>query len=134
MKTELFSYDSSGRNVVDITADLRRFAEACDADGAILVFVPHATAGVAMIETGSGTERDLIETVERLLPRDDVYVHRHGSTGHGADHVLPAFISPSIVVPLVDGAPALGVWQSVVLVDTNSDNPRRQVRFSFIPA
>jgi thiamine phosphate synthase YjbQ (UPF0047 family) len=84
------------------------------------------------METGAGSETDVIATLERLLPRDDRYRHAHGSSGHGADHVLPVLVAPSIVVPVIDGAPALGVWQSVVLVDTNRDNPRRHVRLSFL--
>lgn len=101
-------------------------------DGLLNVFVPHATAGVALIETGSGSERDLAATLDRLWPLDVRYAHSHGSPGHGRDHVLPAFVSPSIVLPVIDGAPALGTWQSVVLVDSNVDNPRRTVRLTFI--
>jgi secondary thiamine-phosphate synthase enzyme len=97
------------------------------------VFVPHATAGVALIETGSGSEQDLAELLERTFPRDDRYVHRHGSPGHGGDHIVPAFVAPSITIPVVDGQLALGTWQSVVLVDPNRDNPRRTVRLSFVP-
>ncbi|TMZ57543.1 YjbQ family protein, partial [Klebsiella pneumoniae] len=96
------------------------------------VFVPHATAGLALIETGSGTEPDLGQAIDRLLPREDIYRHRHGSTGHGRDHVLPAFISPSLTLPVVDGMPALGTWQSVVVVDSNVDNHHRQLRLSFV--
>jgi secondary thiamine-phosphate synthase enzyme len=96
------------------------------------VFAPHATAGVALIETGSGSESDLADTIQRLLPRDDRYRHSHGSMGHGADHVLPAFIAPSVTVPVLDGRLALGTWQSIVLVDTNHDNPQRKVRVSFL--
>jgi secondary thiamine-phosphate synthase enzyme len=96
------------------------------------VFAPHATAGLALIETGSGTEQDLASILEEVLPRDHDYVHRHGSPGHGRDHVVPAFISPSLTVPVIDGDIALGTWQSIVFVDTNSDNPRRKLRFSFV--
>lgn len=134
MKTELKDVDMSARRFLDLTADVREFAAACDSDGLVHVFAPHATVGIALIETGSGSEQDLEATIDRLLPRDDRYSHAHGSPGHGADHVLPAFISPSLSVPVVGGEPQLGTWQSVVLVDTNSDNPRRKVRFSFIPA
>jgi thiamine phosphate synthase YjbQ (UPF0047 family) len=84
------------------------------------------------MEVGSGSESDLEEALSRLLPRDDRYRHRHGSQGHGADHVLPALISPSLSIPVLGGSAQLGTWQSVVLVDTNADNPRRQVRFSFL--
>ncbi len=97
------------------------------------MFAPHATAGIALVETGSGTESDLLSALEDLLPRDDRWRHRHGSAGHGADHVLPAIVSPSLVVPVVDGAPALGTWQSIVLVDQNVDNRVRRVRLSFLP-
>ena len=94
--------------------------------------MPHATAGIAIFETGAGSEEDLIDTLERLLPRDDRYRHAHGSYGHGADHVLPAIVSPSITVPVQQGRLLLGTWQSIVLVDLNSDNPRRSVRLSFV--
>ena len=97
------------------------------------VFVPHATAGVALIETGSGSEFDLEDAIDRLLPRDGSYRHRHGRRGHGRDHVLPAFVSPSLTLPVLDGRPTLGTWQSVVLVDTNADNSDRNVRLSFVP-
>ena len=103
-------------------------------DGLLNVFVPHATAGVGLMETGSGSEPDLAATVDRILPPDDRYRHRHGSTGHGRDHVLPAFIAPSVNVPVIDGRPALGTWQSIVLIDSNADNPTRHVRLSFLPA
>ena len=96
------------------------------------VFAPHATAGVALMELGSGSEPDLAEVLERLLPRDDRYRHRHGSRGHGADHLLPVFVSPSLVIPVVDGRMTLGTWQSLVLVDLNQDNPHRRVRLSFV--
>jgi secondary thiamine-phosphate synthase enzyme len=101
-------------------------------DGLCNVFVPHATAGVAIIETGAGSDDDLVDTLERLLPRDDRYRHAHGAFGHGADHVMPAIIAPSITVPVQAGEPLLGTWQSVVLVDLNRDNPRRSVRLSFL--
>ena len=118
--------------VSELTDQLRRFCRGCG-DGLVNVFVPHATAGVALMETGSGSEADLEGAVGRLLPLDDTYRHRHGSRGHGRDHVLPAFVSPSITIPVIAGRPALGTWQSLVLVDTNVDNPRRRVRFSFVP-
>ncbi|MEA2828362.1 MAG: hypothetical protein QOG43_2801 [Actinomycetota bacterium] len=103
-------------------------------DGLVHVFVPHATAGVALMELGSGSEPDLAELLGRLLPRDDRYRHRHGSPGHGADHLLPVLVSPSLSIPVEDGRPLLGTWQSVVLVDLNRDNPERRVRLSFLPA
>jgi secondary thiamine-phosphate synthase enzyme len=117
--------------VTDLTAELERFC-AGRGDGLAHVFVPHATAGVAVMETGSGSEADLAAAIDRILPRTDVYRHRHGSTGHGRDHVLPAFVAPSLAVPVLDGHPALGTWQSVVLVDSNADNPVRHVRLSFL--
>jgi secondary thiamine-phosphate synthase enzyme len=131
LRTIVKDVDTSRHRFVDLTADLRSFVSGAT-DGLAHVFVPHATAGVAIFETGSGSEEDLAQALERLLPREDIYAHRHGSLGHGADHVVPAFISPSISIPLVDGDLALGTWQSVVLVDTNGDNPKRQVRFSLI--
>lgn len=96
------------------------------------IFVPHATAGLALIETGAGSEPDLADALERLLPIDDIYRHRHGSRGHGRDHVLPAFVAPSLTVPVLGGQLALGIWQSIVLVDSNGDNPQRKVRLSFL--
>lgn len=117
--------------VTDLSAEVADFCRG-RGDGLLHLFAPHATAGLALIELGSGTEPDLAETVDRLLPADDRYRHRHGSTGHGRDHVLPAFISPSLVLPVLGGRPALGTWQSVVLVDTNVDNRVRTVRFSFV--
>jgi secondary thiamine-phosphate synthase enzyme len=122
---------TGARLVTDLTAAVADFCRG-RGDGLCHVFVPHATAGVALVETGSGTEGDLQDALERLLPTADVYRHRHGSVGHGRDHVLPAFVSPSLTLPVLAGAPALGTWQSVVLVDPNGDNPRRQVRLSFI--
>ena len=128
---------------VELTIDTRsqRFTDLTDAvvqfcrllgDGLVNVFAPHATVGLALMETGSGSEPDLDEALGRLLPRDDRWVHRHGARGHGADHVLPAFISPSLVIPVFGGTPALGTWQSIVLIDLNVDNPVRQVRLSFL--
>jgi secondary thiamine-phosphate synthase enzyme len=108
---------------------VRRF---CSGDGLLNVWVPHATAGVAVFELGAGSEADVAEAIGRLFPRDDRWRHRHGSPGHGADHVLPAFVSPSLTVPVLDGAPTLGTWQSIVLVDPNPDNPQRKVRLSLL--
>ena len=118
--------------VVDLTGEVAVFCRE-RGDGLVSVFVPHATAGVALVETGAGSDDDLLDTLARLLPRDDRWGHRHGSFGHGADHVLPAFVSPSLVVPVLRGRLALGTWQSIVLVDTNVDNPTRTVRLSFLP-
>ncbi|MGH2700224.1 MAG: secondary thiamine-phosphate synthase enzyme YjbQ [Actinomycetota bacterium] len=134
MRSEIMAYDTERRNFLDITRDVERFVSSASSDGLVNVFVPHATAGVALIETGSGSEQDLAAALERLLPRDGDYAHRHGSPGHGRDHVLPAFVAPSVTIPVVDSRLMLGTWQSVVLVDTNRDNPERSVRFSFIPA
>ena len=101
-------------------------------DGLLHVFVPHATAGIAIIETGAGSDTDLIATLDELLPPDDRWRHRHGSPGHGRDHVLPAFVAPSIVVPVLGGRLQLGTWQSICLVDTNVDNPDRTVILSML--
>ena len=134
MRSVELDVDTHGRRVVDVTDHVQRFAAEEAGDGLLHVFVPHATAGLALMETGSGSEGDLQEVLERLLPRDDRYAHRHGSTGHGGDHLLPAFVIPSLVVPVLDGSPALGTWQSVVLVDPNRENDRRRLRLSFVPA
>ena len=133
MKTRVLELDTSRRRIVDLTPEVRAFC-ASQGQGLCNVFVPHATAGVAIIETGAGSDDDLVDALERLLPRDDRYRHAHGSPGHGADHVLPGLVSPSVTVPVGDGQPLLGTWQSVVLVDLNSDNPRRCVRLSFVKA
>jgi secondary thiamine-phosphate synthase enzyme len=124
--------DTSDRPLVDLTHEVSAFCSR-RGDGLLNVFVPHATAGLAVVETGAGSEPDLLELLDRLLPRDDRYTHRHGAPGHGADHVLPALVSPSLVVPVGGGRPLLGTWQRIVLVDLNADNPRRQVRCSFVP-
>lgn len=131
MRTELLTIQTGSRLATDITDLVVRFCSSAS-DGLCSVFVPHATAGVAVFETGSGSEADLALVLEGLLPRDAPYRHRHGSPGHGRDHVLPAFVSPSLVLPVLGGRIALGTWQSIVLVDPNGDNPTRQVRLSFI--
>lgn len=128
-----FAVDTSGRMVVDITDRVRSFAGETGGDGLLHVFVPHATAGVGLMEAGSGSEEDLVQAIERLLPRDEGYAHRHGSPGHGADHLLPMFVSPSLVLPVRGGDVVLGTWQSVVLVDTNRENNERRVMLSFVP-
>lgn len=132
MKSETFTLETRDRRFIDITDEVTRFVKDAGGDGLVNVFLPHATAGLALIETGSGSESDLEDAIERLLPRDDIYRHRHGSKGHGADHLLPAFIAPSLTIPVVDGEMALGTWQSVVFVDPNRDNPTRKVRMSFV--
>ena len=133
MRVETLTIDTGAtRTVVDLTEHAARFV-ATATNGLLNVFVPHATAGIAIVETGAGSDMDLLDAIERILPPDDgLYRHRHGATGHGADHVLPAWLSPSAVVPVVDGRLLLGTWQSIVLVDTNVDNPLRRVILSFI--
>jgi secondary thiamine-phosphate synthase enzyme len=133
MDTRVVRVDMSKRQVADVTGDVETFCGG-KGDGLCSVFAPHATAGVGLMELGSGSEADLSRTLDRLLPRDDPYRHQHGSPGHGADHLLPVFVSPSLVLPVVGGHPELGTWQRVVLIDTNADNPVRQVRLSFVPA
>jgi len=129
--TELTVRTGTRPAVVDLTGEVAGFCRD-RGDGLVSVFVPHATAGVAIIETGAGSEDDLLHAVGEMLPRDDRWRHRHGSVGHGADHLLPAIIAPSLTVPVLGGRPALGTWQSIVLVDTNVDNPERRVRLSFV--
>ncbi|MEU5790917.1 secondary thiamine-phosphate synthase enzyme YjbQ [Micromonospora purpureochromogenes] len=134
MRSEVITVRTGSRATVqDITAEAERFV-AGQGDGLLHVFVPHATAGLAIIETGSGSDEDLLRALDDLLPTDDRWRHRHGSPGHGRDHVLPAFVPPYATLPVLDGRLALGTWQSLTLVDTNGDNPTRQVRFSFLPA
>lgn len=124
----------AGETVHDLTADCDAFLrEVADGrDGLLNVFVPHATAGVAVIETGAGSDDDLLAALHDLLPADDRWNHRHGSPGHGRDHVLPALVPPHATLPVIGGRLELGTWQSVVLVDTNRDNPQRRVRLSFL--
>jgi secondary thiamine-phosphate synthase enzyme len=133
MRTEVLQLMAATEQVIDVTDQVVQFCSG-KGDGLVNVFAPHATAGIALMETGSGSEGDLVAALRELLPRDDRYRHRHGSVGHGADHLLPVFVSPSVVVPVLRGQPWLGTWQRVVLVDLNSDNPNRQVRLSFIGA
>jgi secondary thiamine-phosphate synthase enzyme len=127
----------AAERVVDLTEQCRTFLRDAGAgDGLLNVFVPHATAGVAVLETGAGSDDDLLAALQRLLPVDGPdgrgWRHRHGSPGHGRDHVLPALVAPSACVPVIGGELALGTWQSVCLVDTNVDNAVRQVRLSFL--
>jgi secondary thiamine-phosphate synthase enzyme len=117
--------------VHDLTDDCAGFVDR-ERDGLLHVFVPHATAGIAILETGAGSDDDLLSALDELLPSDDRWRHRHGSKGHGRDHVLPAFIAPSISIPVLGGRLQLGTWQSVCLVDTNVDNAERTVRLSFL--
>jgi secondary thiamine-phosphate synthase enzyme len=132
MRVERLEVDTTGRRVVEITDRVLDFIRRGSEDGLLSVFVPHATAGLALIETGSGSEADLVDAVERLLPRDADYRHRHGSKGHGADHLLPAFVSSSLVLPVVDGQVVLGTWQRIVIVDPNRENNSRTVLLSFL--
>jgi secondary thiamine-phosphate synthase enzyme len=123
---------TGGRPVVrDITGECAEFV-AAERDGLLHVFVPHATAGLAIIETGAGSDEDLLAALDELLPADGRWRHRHGSPGHGRDHVLPAFVPPYATLPVVGGRLQLGTWQSICLVDTNGDNATRQVRLSFL--
>jgi secondary thiamine-phosphate synthase enzyme len=120
--------------IVDLTAACARFlADVGATDGLLTVFVPHATAGVVVMELGAGSDTDALAALDELLPRDDRWRHRHGSPGHGADHVLPLLVAPSLTVPVVDGRPTLGTWQSIALVDPNRDNARRNVQLAFLP-
>lgn len=132
METAEISLETRNGHVFDLTAEAAGFCRPLG-DGLLSVFAPHATAGIALMELGSGSEPDLAEVLERLLPRDDRYRHRHGSLGHGADHLLPVFVSPSLVIPVLRGRMTLGTWQRLVLVDLNQDNPHRRVRLSFVP-
>jgi secondary thiamine-phosphate synthase enzyme len=120
--------------VLDITGECAEFlaAEAGGGDGLLHVFVPHATAGLALIELGAGSDTDLLATLDRLLPADDRWTHAHGSRGHGRSHVMPALVAPFLTVPVINGRLALGTWQSIALIDLNVDNPDRQIRLSFL--
>jgi secondary thiamine-phosphate synthase enzyme len=132
MRSELITVRTGTRPTVhDLTAACAEFVGGAG-DGLLNVFVPHATAGIAILETGAGSDDDLLTALDATLPRDGRWRHRHGSTGHGRDHVLPAFIAPQATIPVLDGRLQLGIWQSVCLVDTNVDNPDRQVRLSFL--
>ncbi len=132
METRLLEFRTgSSPQTVDLTSEVGQFV-ADKGDGILQVFCPHATAGVALMETGAGSDADLLDIIDHLLPPDFRYRHQHGSPGHGADHLLPAIIAPSVTIPVIDGRLQLGTWQSVVFVDPNRDNPNRQVRLSFL--
>jgi secondary thiamine-phosphate synthase enzyme len=132
METQVIEVRTGSRPaVVNLTQQASAFV-AGRGDGLLHVFVPHATAGVAILETGAGSDEDLLYALDDMLPPDDRWRHRHGSTGHGRDHVMPAFIAPYATLPVLAGRVALGTWQSICLVDPNGDNPTRQVRFSFL--
>lgn len=135
MRTRELSVDTGGEpSLTDLTGACAGFlAEVGARDGLLTVFVPHATAGVVVVELGAGSEEDVLAALERLLPHDDRWRHRHGSAGHGADHVLPLLVSPSLSVPVVAGRMTLGTWQSIALLDPNADNSRRTVQLSFLP-
>ena len=135
METQVFTV-STGRSerVADISGQCKGFLRraARDRDGLLHVFVPHATAGLVLMELGARSDEDLLAVLAGLLPADDRWRHAHGSRGHGRSHVLPAFLAPFLVIPVLGGSMALGTWQSVALVDLNVDNPDRQVRMSFL--
>lgn len=135
MKSREVRFRSPGRGLRDLTGECEAFVAAVSggSDGLLHIFVPHATAGIVAIELGAGTERDLMAALDTLLPRDARWVHRHGSQGHGADHVLPLLAGPSLTVPVIGGGLALGTWQSIALVDPNPDNSERRVRLTFVP-
>lgn len=132
MRSELIDVTTGSREVVhDLTRDCERFVSGLG-DGLLHVFVPHATAGIAVIETGAGSDDDLLAALADLLPADDRWIHAHGTRGHGRSHVMPAIIPPYATIPVLGGRLALGTWQSITLVDLNVDNHRRQVRLSFM--
>jgi secondary thiamine-phosphate synthase enzyme len=136
MKSETRTYETGDRDVVlDLTDDCRAFVTAASegGDGLLHLFVPHATAGIAIIETGAGSDDDLLAALGDLLPADDRWRHRHGSEGHGRSHVMPALVPPYATLPVLGGRLELGTWQSVCLVDLNVDNHEREVRLSFLP-
>ena len=130
--TELTIQTGRRPGLYDLTRACGEFVAGAG-DGLLHVFVPHATCGLVIMELGSGSEQDLMEALARLLPRDDRWTHSHGSRGHGADHVVPAFAPPSVLVPVIGGNLALGTWQSIALLDTNVDNERRSVRLTYVP-
>ena len=136
METRQLSVETADApGLTDLTDACASFlADIAAEDGLLTVFVPHATAGVVVVELGAGSDADLLTALERLLPHDDRWRHRHGSPGHGADHVLPLLVSPSLTVPVVDGRMTLGTWQSIALLDPNRDNRRRSVRLAFLAA
>ncbi|MDX3656135.1 secondary thiamine-phosphate synthase enzyme YjbQ [Streptomyces sp. ID05-26A] len=133
MRSEEIQIRTGADEVVhDLTRECQRFLEDENGDGLLHVWVPHATAGVAIIETGAGSDDDLLTALERILPRDVKWRHRHGTPGHGRDHVMPALVPPYATIPVLGGVLTLGTWQSICLVDTNVDNPVRTVRLSFL--
>jgi secondary thiamine-phosphate synthase enzyme len=134
VKTERLALDTGRRaTIVDLTTEVEKFVSG-QGDGLINVSLPHATAGLALMELGSGSEEDLLERLESILPIDDRYSHSHGSKGHGRDHLMPAFIAPTLSLPVIEGRVSLGTWQRIALIDTNVDNPRREVLLAFLPS
>lgn len=136
MQSDIITVRTGPRpSVHDITVKAQAFLDvaAAGADGLLHVFAPHATAGIAIIETGAGSDDDLLTALGSLLPTDERWRHRHGSRGHGRDHVMPAFVAPFATLPVLGGRLALGTWQSICLVDPNADNTERHVRLSFLP-
>ncbi|MEK6191986.1 MAG: secondary thiamine-phosphate synthase enzyme YjbQ [Chloroflexota bacterium] len=137
MDSREINVETAGRRGVhDLTGACAVFLTdvAAGRDGLLHLFAPHATAGLIVMELGSGSDADVVEALDRLLPRDDRWRHQHGSQGHGADHVLPLLVGPSLSVPVIGGQMALGTWQSIALLDPNADHIRRRVRLSFVPA
>lgn len=137
MDSREINVETAGRRGVhDLTGACAVFLTdvAAGRDGLLHLFAPHATAGLIVMELGSGSDADVVEALDRLLPRDDRWRHQHGSQGHGADHILPLLVSPSLSVPVIGGQMALGTWQSIALLDPNADHIRRRVRLSFVPA
>lgn len=135
MRSVELNVETAGRHVVDLTDRVVGFLQEAGADeGLVHLWLPHATAGICVLEMGAGSDEDLEALLDRLLPKDDRYVHRHGSRGHGADHLLPLFAGPSLTVPVLGGRLALGTWQRICMVDRNDDNPRRKLRISFLAA
>lgn len=133
MRTTVIEVETGNREaIVDVTRHVADFAASYGADGLLHVFVPHATVGLALLETGSGSEEDLLAVLDEVLPREDRWAHRHGSLGHGRSHVLPAWLPPYATVPVLGGRLALGTWQSICMVDLNVDNPTRQLRLSIL--
>lgn len=130
-RAELTIHTRNRRGLFDLTPECARFVEG-EGDGVLIVFVPHATCGLAIMELGAGSDTDLMATLDGLLPRDDRWRHAHGSAGHGADHVVPLLVPPSLTVPVVDGQLQLGTWQSIALLDPNPDNATRRVTLTFI--
>jgi secondary thiamine-phosphate synthase enzyme len=134
VKTHRFPLDTGTRPaIVDVTGEVEKFVSG-EGDGLVNISLPHATAGLALMELGSGSEEDLLERLESVLPSDQRYTHSHGSKGHGRDHLLPAFVSSTLTLPVVDGSVSLGTWQRIALIDTNVDNPHREVLLAFIPS